>query len=128
MKLRFILPAIAVLLVIAGLFIWRNATPSRVEKAYDSCRGLHSSPGVIELADEGHSILVDTGASVPGFEDRDFSVLGCLTRNLSTPQSTLANIDSTTALMGRQSEEHDGITYEWSYHPDNGFIMTITDN
>ena len=32
----------------------------------------------------------------------------------------------TTSIDGRQTESWDGITIEWSYHPDRGSDMVIT--
>ena len=124
-KLKFILPAIAALLVaavVAGVVIAKQ--PSKVEKAYDECKYIlaETSLGSFQLADGGHSILVSATTTV-----KDLDGVDCLTDVLDTPRSTIANIGSTTSMMGRQTEVHDGLTYAWSYHPDNGLNMTITD-
>jgi hypothetical protein len=73
----------------------------------------------ITVADGGDSIIVEDAQEVEG--------VGCVLGTLHAPQSLVSNMDSTTAMMGRQHEEHDGLTYDWSYHPDNGFNMTITE-
>jgi hypothetical protein len=53
--------------------------------------------------------------------------LNCLLGELGTPQSIIAQLGSTTALMGVQDATDDGLNYSWSYHPDNGVNMVITD-
>ena len=53
------------------------------------------------------------------------SGVACVFQHLGTPSSITAKVDSTTAMMGEQSATHDGISYSWSYHPDNGLNMVI---
>lgn len=92
---------------------------SRISEAYRSCHLLDS--GTLEQGDGGDSIIVDTGSKYG-------SVVGmnCVLSALKTPASIKASIGNTTALMGSRDAEHDGISYSWSYHPDNGVNMVIT--
>lgn len=124
-KFKFILPIAVAAVLVVGVLIAQAMGPTKLEKAYDSCE--HSleaaSAGAVELADGGHTILIDTSD-----DSGDYFAAECLIAALDIPASTRSNIDHTTSMMGRQTDEHDGITLEWSYHPDNGLIMTITDN
>ena len=54
--------------------------------------------------------------------------LACVMVQIDTPQRIAAAMDSTTAMMGRQHEEDGDFTYEWSYHPDNGFDLIIEED
>ena len=51
----------------------------------------------------------------------------CVFTAVGTPNRIVTNIDSTTAMMGRQKAESDDITYEWSYHPDSGLQLVMYD-
>lgn len=100
---------------------------SPVEEAHASCdetvtMAAGSADNVV-LGDEGHSIVF-TG-TFPSEED--FTFLACVLTQLETSEAIVAQMDSTTAMMGRQTVEEEGFTYSWSYHPDNGINMTITD-
>jgi hypothetical protein len=51
----------------------------------------------------------------------------CVFEKIATPQSVIAAVDSTTAMMGVQQADQGELHYSWSYHPDNGLNMIITD-
>lgn len=88
---------------------------SSLEQAVNSC-------GVGEIEDEGSTLLID-GAGKYGMTIED---LVCLLAEIDTPSSTIALIDSTRALDGRQEDSWDGIQAQWTYHPDNGLDMVLT--
>ncbi|SCX56391.1 hypothetical protein SAMN03159343_3403 [Klenkia marina] len=93
---------------------------ARLSTAYEACEG-DDSTGTLTLSDQGRTIVVDTGSKYGSTAGMD-----CVLRELSTPQSTIAAIGRTTSLMGVQDDDQDGVTYSWSYHPDNGVNMVIT--
>ncbi len=43
----------------------------------------------------------------------------CILQGIKVPDSIMNEINHTTALMGRQTDEWDGKKITWSYHPDN---------
>jgi hypothetical protein len=97
------------------------AKHSRLKDAYDECHS-RDTGNTVELGDGGETIVIDTRSeygSTFGME--------CALASLETPQSIRAQMSSTTAMMGAQDAEHDGIQYSWSYHPRNGVNMVITD-
>lgn len=94
----------------------------RLILAYRECVSPQSAPR-IQYVDDGDGMIVD-GAT----KDDEYTDLACVLVELGAPQSLVANIDSTTALMGRQTEEADGLEYSWSYHPDNGLNMVISES
>jgi hypothetical protein len=122
--------ALALITGIAGFFIGRGtaspgtpdaeAQQGRLQAAYDHCTS-QDEDNTLELADNGATIVIDTRSeygSTAGME----CVLGALT----TPESIKAEIGRTTAMMGTQDADNNGIHYSWSYHPDNGVNMVIT--
>lgn len=53
--------------------------------------------------------------------------LACALNAINTPDHIITLMDQTRALDGRQAQEHDGYTYSWTYHPDSGMDIVITD-
>lgn len=94
------------------------ATPkaTKLQKAFEGCK---VTSDTIELADGNRSVLID------GAQPEDMADLACLLLGLDTPQYIVSEMDSTTSMMGRQKEEDGGISYDWSYHPDNGIDMIL---
>lgn len=99
-----------------------SAQDVRLSKAFNACKS-EDDAHTMQLGDGGRTIIVDTRneyTSTQGVE--------CVWSELKTPQSIVANVGATTAMMGEQSAQSDGISYRWSYHPDNGLNMVITTN
>lgn len=103
-----------------------SSTPA-LESAYTACEDEvwmnAGSADDVSLDDDGHSVVFD-GADPA---EESFEFLACLLGELDTSDAVVAQMDSTTALMGRQTAEDGDYAYAWSYHPDNGVDMTITD-
>lgn len=53
------------------------------------------------------------------------TLTACVLEDLDGPDSILRKMESTTAMMGRQSDDWDEYEVTWSYHPDNGFDATF---
>ena len=98
-----------------------SITAPRTQTAYEACQ----KNGTIEyvtLADQGESLIIDTGSQYG-----TLTGAACVVKALNTPTYVISQIDATTALMGAQTATANGITYRWSYHPDTGVKMTITE-
>jgi hypothetical protein len=93
---------------------------ARLSQAYEACTS-SDSDDTVSLSDGGRTIVIDTRS-----EYGDPSGMDCVLSELDTPTSTRAAIGRTTSLMGVQDDDQDGISYSWSYHPDNGVNMVIT--
>lgn len=92
---------------------------TQLEAAYDECDPSDTRLSSIELADGNHSLLIQATTS-DMYDD-----VACLMLELNTPEFIVSEMDNTTAMMGRQHEEDEGLSYDWSYHPDNGLNMVI---
>lgn len=75
----------------------------------------------VTFSEDNTSITVDTGpedtASIDG--------LVCVLAATDTSPSLMSRIESTNSLMGWQEASENGLDYGWSFHPDNGMLMTI---
>ena len=67
---------------------------------------------------------VDLGTVNPMSDSEE---LECILDEAKTSDALWEQILSTTAMMGRQHASEHGWEYTWSYHPDNGLDMTITE-
>lgn len=97
------------------------AQETRLAAAYDDCTG-QDSGNTLSLEDDDATIVIDTGSKYG-----DASGYACVIEALDVPTSITAQMDRTTAMMGVQDATHDGLEFSWSYHPDNGVNMVITD-
>lgn len=88
----------------------------------DDC-GKYVGPDARILDDGAGLQLRGAGESSTGL--RDESIV-CILQALDIPETTLSRIASTRALDGRQSDQLDGLLVEWSYHPDQGLDILIT--
>lgn len=119
-KVAIILGGLAV--VIFGVVII-NGGQSPYPAAVSAC-GLDAEP-YVELADGNKTLLIDTegeddfgGAS---YEDAD-----CVLAELSLPERINNRIGKTRALDGQLTDNWDGNTITWSYHPNSGAEYTIS--
>lgn len=95
------------------------APVSRLYGVFNRCtdEGLTLSSG-----DEFKTLIIDTKSKYGSQE-----ALNCVLTDLETSAAITASLENTTALMGVQDADEDGISYKWSYHPDNGVNMIIKD-
>ena len=98
-----------------------DARDSQLPSAFAACQG-QDKAGTVVLEDDGAMIVVDTGS-----QNGDAAGLNCVLSMLGTPGSIQAQIGRTTATMAAQEAEHEGVRYSWSYSPDNGVDLVITD-
>jgi hypothetical protein len=98
-----------------------QAEVTRLKDAVMSCRG-RDADNTMVLEDDDSTIVIDTGSKYGSTAGMD-----CILNELDVPASIEAQIGRTTSMMGVQDAEDDGIEYSWSYHPDNGVDMVITD-
>ncbi|MEV8134343.1 hypothetical protein [Microbacterium aurantiacum] len=146
----FIGAGVAAVLVVGGGIagiVALASQPTPLERAGETCAG--TAPLATLLDDDGEPLLEDDGTldeyfdGVVTIEDggstlivstlpQDDDPLGISTTSLSCVQEELGmptwlteSISQTRSLDGRQSEEWDGFSGQWSYHPDNGLNLII---
>jgi len=97
----------------------RNAdTPLR--QAFSACRSG-------DLADADHTLVIDTSGEEYDTGSDTVDGLMCTLGKLSTPQSVIAQLEHTRALDGMQSAQWDDYGASWTYHPDDGVDVIITE-
>lgn len=96
------------------------SSSTALETAVDNCT---VRPFGISLDDDGKGLFIDgEGEGSFGVSTQDTL---CILRSIDVPDSVLSRISNTSALMGQQSAEWDGINASWSYHPDNGLDLNL---
>lgn len=93
---------------------------SAVETAQEACAGAG------ELADAGKTILFDT----QGDDDIDGDAIDdlvCVLVELDMPESVGARMEATRALDGMQSATWGRFEASWTYHPDDGMNLIVTE-
>ena len=108
----------AVVILLVVLAAPRNPFPS----ALDAC-GISDGNSYIYIGDNGKTLLMDgEGEASAGAPSAD---VWCVLQELNVPDSTVARMEKTSSLMGVVSDSWDGISADWSYHPDNGFDVVL---
>ncbi|MGQ0670454.1 MAG: hypothetical protein ACT4PO_12390 [Actinomycetota bacterium] len=105
---------------------------TRFELAYEICEvpsldGVATLDHAIEVADEGTSLIMDGPPDGSKGLDAFLTDVSCILAALDVPDFVIHNMDNTTSLMGLQEAEWDGIHAQWSYHPDNGLDVVLTE-
>jgi hypothetical protein len=93
-------------------------TPLR--QAFAAC---HSG----DLADADHTLVIDTAGEDYGTGSDTVDGLMCTLGKLSTPQAVIAQLEQTRALDGMQTAAWDGFGARWTYHPDAGVDVILTE-
>lgn len=108
----------AVVILLVVLAAPKNPFPS----AIDAC-GISDADSYIYIGDNGKTLLMDgEGDDSAGAPSAD---VWCVLQELNVPESTISQMERTTSLMGVVSDSWDGISADWSYHPDNGFDVVL---
>ena len=94
---------------------------SPIEAAREHCM-------VGEVVDDGHTLVIDMRGDEYGTGSLSSSEVGCLLGALNTPASVTSRMEATRALDGMQDASWAGLTATWTYHPDDGLDIIITDS
>ena len=89
-----------------------------LEVAYAKCSTYEDT---ISGSGDGSSVTIDTGA------DGDTEGLLCVLDSLNVSESLTSRMENTNSLMGQVNMTEGGLEYSWSYHPDNGLLLTIAE-
>ena len=115
--------AVVVAAATAGRDIVGTPVPSTtpLQAAHDHCM-------VGDVVDSGHTLVIDMRGEDLGSGSLSASEVGCLLDYLDTPDSVTTQMNSTRALDGMRDASWAGLNATWTYHPDDGLDIIITDN
>lgn len=101
-----------------------NSQPSVLAIAVNECDLTDNE--YVSVDKNGKGIFIDgEGEESLGLAIED---IGCLLSEIDVPDSVINKMSSTTAMMGAQEAEFEGIIATWSYHPDNGLDIGFSTN
>lgn len=98
---------------------------SVILRASHSCHLDGSAYGT--LGDGGYTITMK-GRPDGKTAGLDVTDMACVLRAVSVPDSVVSQMDSTRALDGMQKASWDKFAASWTYHPDNGLRIILTES
>ena len=102
----------------------QEAMTPRLEKAADTCNLMT----LLIVSDEGKTLTLTTaGKSGKSASYTDIEDVACVLTELEVPSYVVSHIDSTRALDGQQTDEWDGISARWTFHPEDGLHLVLRD-
>ena len=102
----------------------QEAMTPRFEAAAEACE---LAP-LLVVTDEGKTLTLTTaGKSGKSASYTDIEDVACVLTKLEVPSYVTSHIDSTRALDGQQTDEWDGISARWTYHPEDGLHLVLRD-
>ena len=108
----------------SGISNISTSTESKLRNAYNT----HCSSTWATIGSDGSYLEIDTN---PNNKDdyvntEAYRAIEKVNDALGLPSYLFSEMGKTTALMGRQSETFDSLdlSVSWSYHPDNGLVVT----
>ena len=102
----------------------QEAMTPRFERAAEACE---LAP-VLVVADKGKTLTLTTaGKSGKSASYTDIEDVACVLTELEVPSYVTSHIDSTRALDGQQTDEWDGISARWTFHPEDGLHLVLRD-
>lgn len=90
-----------------------------LHKAYADC-----TAGT--LADDDHTLVIDMAGEDYGSGDATIGDMQCVLGELDAPQSVISRMGATRALDGMQTATWGDYEASWTYHPDDGLDMILT--
>ena len=102
----------------------QEAMTPRFETAAEACELVP----LLVVADKGTTLTLTTaGKSGKSASYTDIEDVACVLTELEVPSYVVSHIDSTRALDGQQTDEWDGISARWTYHPEDGLHLVLRD-
>ncbi|GAA2748296.1 hypothetical protein GCM10009868_40780 [Terrabacter aerolatus] len=124
-KSRLIAACVLALLLVAvaGYGVYSAISkPRPIEAAAEKCTT------VAKPEDGGHTLTLRNVGAKEGPGPDSYTAAACVLLALETPSRVNDHIGQTRALDGTQTDTWEDFTARWTYHPDNGMTITITDS
>ena len=100
------------------------AAVPRLQSAYDTCKAFSNVGGMkaVHVKDAGSTMIIAT-KHVPLASE----AISCIADELNTPRSIISRVNHTSSVMGELNGTSDNLNYSWTFHPDNGLNMVVTE-
>lgn len=98
---------------------------THLQQAARSCGLYGSSYGAI--GDDGYSITLQSKPKKGSRGGLSLTEIDCVLDVVKVPNAIASQMDGTRALDGTQDATWDKISATWTYHPDNGFRIILTE-
>ncbi len=85
-----------------------------------------SSSLYFTMGDQGHTLSID-GEGDEDAGGADITKIACVLASLDVSTAVSARMDNTRALDGMQEGAWGDFEASWTYHPDSGFDLIITE-
>lgn len=105
---------------VAGTPVALSNPDTPLRHAFSAC---HSG----DLADSDHTLVIDTAGKAYDTGSDTVDGLMCTLGEIGTPRSVIAQMERTRALDGMQTADWDAFGASWTYHPDDGVDVIITE-
>lgn len=99
---------------------------SHFQRAARSC-GLNGS-GYGAIEDAGYTMTLQGKPKKGSRGGLSLKEIGCVLDAVEVPDSIASQMDGTRALDGTQKATWGKISATWTYHPDNGFRINLTES
>lgn len=120
---KIALGAVGAVVLGAVIFAATGAGGPNFKGALSACGLDETSAGVL-LGDNGASLYLD-GKGEEDISGLDVSDQNCVLGELNVTDVVRQQMSNTSALMGVQSGDWDSIHAQWTYHPNNGFELSL---
>jgi hypothetical protein len=100
-------------------------TRSQIAKTLETCHVTsndYATPG-----DSGYTVTLQ---GAPEYTENGLAMtdIACVLKGVSVPDSVVSEMDATRALDGTQKESWDKYQASWTYHPDHGLRIVLTES
>ena len=105
-----------------------HSSSSELTEARSDCDTGYASLGELTEEHDGEVTLVIDGAGAGPDPEGEITGVFCVLTAIDAPASVTARMQNTRALDGMQDASWDNYKATWSFHPDNGFDLIITES
>ncbi len=106
----------------------QHADPGTLAQARTDCATEYGSQGALTESHDGQVTLVIDGAGTGYDPEEEIDAAFCVLERLDVPPSVIARMNHTRAIDGMQDAAWGVYTATWTFHPDNGWDLVITEN
>jgi hypothetical protein len=101
-------------------------TQTELVRALSTCNIAPAELNGVSLGDEDHTLTLD-GKGSEDTTGAELNDMVCIFQPVKMPDAVTAQMDNTRALDAQQTATWDRFQARWTYHPDNGFDVILTE-